>query len=920
LDHSRSSEDLTLPQTVQPPTSPADAKGDTPPPADSPRSAAYWLAQLDSAEKREEGWRKQGDEVLARYMDDRARQGEEKRLNVLWANTDVQKGALFAQLGNPDVRRLFPKPGRDNKIARTAALVIERGLVACVNRYEADCEIEAAVEDHILPGRGVCWLEYDVRVEAVEATGVEAGAGQLVEAQAAAERIVYQTARFCHVDWKDFRHGSGKAWRDVAWVARLMLFTKKEVEERWPDKADRIKTDYVIDEQYLTKERKQGDDFKRAKVWEIWHKPLGIRVHVAEGCDIELDREPDPYRLEGFFPCPKPLYGVKTTSSLTPKPEFLQWKDQSEELDRVNTRIWKLLEKLRYCGVYDASGEDAEALDGIGDLDDGQFKPYKNFRALSEGGGLAQAFQVRDLAPIAATVQSLAQRAVQLIEAIYEITGLSDILRGVSDPQETLGAQELKARSGGTRIDRKRKDVQRFVRELYRMKAELIAEHFERDRLEEMTGIRLPLAADRDRAKAMLQQLEAQQAAQAQALAAQQQAAQQGQQPGQPQQLPAPAMPMAQLAPMDPDELAELKETADAVSWEEISGILRSDDRRNYKIDVETDATSFAETEEEKSQALEFAKVMVELIGASIQAASSVPALLDVSKELIMMVARRFKAGRTIEETLDDAFAQVASQAPQQAQAQPDPMLELRKEELQAKIMAQRAKYVMDEEAAEAKLAAEREQHAMDMELARAKHATAMVAEQTSRRQAENALLAAELEASDPQVRARELDLRATDMEERRKTEAEDRTMRREVETETLKKRSEAKGDAIEGEAFEARRAELEQTVLDGVAAQVQAIAGELTQGMRMLSESQAQVAEALAAIRGEQEETADAMTEIVRHITAPRRVMRDPATGRPAGVETMPNEGDLRELMARLGGPGRPVIRGQDGRVEGIG
>lgn len=909
--------------TVQPPTSAADAKGDNPPPAESPRSAAYWLAQLDSAAKREEGWHKQGDEVIARFMDDRARQGEEKRVNILWANTEVQKGALFAQLGNPDVRRLFPKPGRDNKVARTAALVLERGLVACGNRYEPDCEIEAAVEDHILPGRGVCWLEYDVRLETVETAAVEAGDGQAAEMQATAERIAYQVARFCHVDWKDFRHGSGKAWRDVPWVARLQLFTKKEVEQRWPDKAERVKTDFVIDEQYLTKERKQGDDFKRAKVWEIWHKPLGIRVYVAEGCDIELDREPDPYRLEGFFPCAKPIYGLKTTSSLTPKPEYFQYKDQCDELDRVNTRIWKLLEKLRYCGVYDASGEDAEALDGIGDLDDGQFKPYKNFRALADGGGLAQAFQVRDLAPIAATVQSLAQRAVQLIEAIYEITGLSDILRGVSDPSETLGAQELKARSGGTRIDRKRKDVQRFVRELYRMKAELIAEHFERDRLEEMTGIRMPLAADRDRAKAMLAQIAAQQQAQAQALAAQQQAAQS--QPGQPPQLPAPAaMPMAQMAPMNADELAELQEIADAATWEEISQILRSDDRRNYKIDIETDATSFAETEEEKSQALEFAKVMTELIGASIAAASSVPALLNLSKELIMMVARRFKAGRTIEETLDDTFAQVASQP--QPEAPPDPMLQLRKEELEAKIMAQRAKYVMDQEAAEAKLAAEREQHAMDMELARAKHATAMLTEAASRQQAQNALLAAQLEVSDPHLRAhelqmkdRELGLRATDMEERRKGEAEDRTMRREVETETLRKRSEARGDAIEGEAFEARRGELEETVLAGVAAQVQAIAGQLADGMGMLSQSQAQVAEALAAIRGEQEEMADAVTGIVRHITAPRRVSRDPATGRPIGIETGPNEGDLPTLMTRLGAPGRQVVRGPDGRVEGM-
>lgn len=756
----------------------ADVTDDKPEAADSPRSAAYWLAQLESAGRREEDWHKQGDKVIARYMDDRRGAGTEKRVNILWANTDVQKGALFAQLGNPDVRRLFPKPGRDNKIARTAALVLERALVACNNRYEPENEIENAVEDQLLPARGQCWLEYDATVESVEEEIEQAdpATGEVTMAVKTTERIVYQDARFCHVDWKDFRHGSAKAWKDVPWVARLRLFTKEDVKAKWPEKADQIRCDYVVDEQYLSKERKQGDDFKRAKVWEIWFKPLKIRVHVAEGCEVELDREEDPYRLEGFFPCPKPLYGVKTTSSLTPKPEFLQYQDQADELDRVNTRIWKLLEKLRYCGVYDASGEDGDALEGIGDLDDGQFKPYKNFRALSEGGGLAQAFQVRDLAPIAATVQSLAQRAVQLIEAIYEITGLSDILRGVSDPTETLGAQELKARSGGSRIDRKKDTVQRFVRALYRMKAELIGEHFEREQLEEMTGIRLPLAAERDAAKAQLAAM-AQQAQQMAAMQAQAQAAQQQPpQPGQPPQAPQapqqmPAMP--QMPQLDADQLAELKDIAAAPTWEEVSAILRSDDRRNYKIDVETDATNYAETEEEKSQRLEFVKTMVELIQVAVQAAAASPALLGLSKELIMFAARAFKVGRTLEETLDDTFEQVASQPQQQQAAPADPLLEMRKADLQASIDKKRVDIEGQKELNVLKVEAQR----IDVEAQRAKAETdaqvAAVKQQLELQKQATAALKLQLEEMKMMLGAQD---RRDDAEHKREERAQKRT------------------------------------------------------------------------------------------------------------------------------------------------
>ena len=36
----------------------------------------------------------------------------------------------------------------------------------------------------------------------------------------------------------------------------------------------------------------------------------------------------------------------------------------------------------------------------------------------------------------------------QIIEDIYQIMGLSDIMRGATDPQETLGAQQLKTQYG----------------------------------------------------------------------------------------------------------------------------------------------------------------------------------------------------------------------------------------------------------------------------------------------------------------------------------------------------------------------------------------------------------------------------------------------------------------------------------------
>jgi hypothetical protein len=764
---------------------------DQPPAAKTKHAAAYWFKQLDAADKREEAWRKQGSEIQCRFLDDRKgyKDGDiyERRINILWSNTELQKGSLFANLGNPDVRRAFPKPGRDNKIARTCGLVIERALTACNNRYDPEVQIEDAIEDHLLPGRGICWLEYEATVEAYDEPelapkvskpplvpkGAEQPSPEVSPPPAPpSERIAYQDARFVHVEFKDFRHGSAKRWEDVPWVSREILFTKEDVKRRWPDSADKVKCDYIVEDERTENRGDKDQDFRRAKVKEIWYKPKKIRVYVAEGCDEELSRDEDPYRLEGFFPCPKPLYAVKTASSLMPKSEFLQYKDQADELDRVNTRIWRLLEKLRYCGVYDASGEDGDALEDIGNLEDGQFKPYKNFRALAEGGGLAAAFQVRDLAPIAAAIQSLAQRALELIQAIYEVTGLSDVMRGATDPGETLGAQDLKARFGSQRMQKKQKDVQRFVRSLYKMKAEIIAEHFEREQLEEMTGIRLPRAADRDEAKALLK---ASEQAKAAAQQMQQQASQP--QPGMPNAQPMagiaqPQPPTDPLADVEPDIIQELTEIADACSWEEVSAVLRSDDRRNYKIDVETDATDYQETEEEKKQRIEFVTMMQGLIASAMQAGMSNPGVWQLAKEMTMFAARAFKIGRTLEETIDDTFEQMRKTPPQPPAS--DPLAEMRAADLKAQIENKQASNALDQQAKQQDLAAKKALNDMNQELAAQKHQTAMLLEEIERQKAQNALAALQLEASDPHIRARELALKEKEADWRHDLEVQD--------------------------------------------------------------------------------------------------------------------------------------------------
>jgi hypothetical protein len=69
----------------------------------------------------------------------------------------------------------------------------------------------------------------------------------------------------------------------------------------------------------------------------------------------------------------------------------------------------------------------------------------------------------------------------QVKQTIYEITGISDILRGATNPNETLGAQQIKAQFGSGKLQERQKAVAKFARGLIRIRAEIVAEHYQPD-------------------------------------------------------------------------------------------------------------------------------------------------------------------------------------------------------------------------------------------------------------------------------------------------------------------------------------------------------------------------------------------------------------------------------------------------------
>lgn len=645
--------------------------------------AGPWLAEIQRSIKNDEDWVVAGNDVLDRYID--RRRGEKdayartnKKTNILWANTDVLKAHLCVELGMPDVRRAFTQAGKKTKIAKVAASVLEKALSVQAQAYDVTHEFEDAIEDKLLPGRGVAWVELD---DAEDEDG----------------KLNWFAAKIVYVVWDRFHHGAAQRWTEVPWVAREHLYSKMDLEDNFKEYANDIPLDYEVIEGYSEKkdnENKTDTAYKRAMVYEVWAKDTRQRIFVAEGCDKVLQADDDPYRLQNFFPCAKPLYAVKTSKSLCPSPLYYQYVDQASELDRLTTRANRLIETMKYCGFYGGTGggNDAAAneLPDLSKMDDGQFAPIKNFAAFAGEGGLKDAFMVRDLEPIVAAFNAVQQQRSSLTQTIYEVTGIADIVRGQTNPNETLGAQVLKARFGSSRSSRMQQMVQRFVRDHYRIQSELIAEHYSRDQLQAMTGIVMPTLEEQDQANKAIQEY--------------QQAAQQSQQTGQP------------VPQIDPDSQEELQAILSAIPWEDIKQVLRSNTRRMMLVDVETDDTEFADEEKDKESALEFSKTLLGILQETLPALKEEPILLPLVKETVLFISSKFKAGDAFEDVIEETFASIAKKQAAQAQQPPQPTAEQAKAQqisavTQAKVQEHQADMQLSQQDAQQK----QEIHAVDM-------------------------------------------------------------------------------------------------------------------------------------------------------------------------------------------------------------
>lgn len=474
-----------------------------------------WNAEMVAANKRVKKWHKQGHKINARYQDRRGNtQSDAKgddatyqfRVNLFHSNTKTLRDMIYGNPPKTDVSRRYADANDDQ--ARVASSILERMLSNSIEDSGDDTlsVLGHCLDDRLLPGAGFARVryEYDSEIEKIE--DLTDDEGNVIEEGYETESVTDERAPIEYIHWEDFRWGYARTWAEVPWIGFRTYMTKDKATERFGEKVAK-KLNYknksipAVEERRLTSEE-TADAWDRAEVWEIWDKKAKKVFWFSFGQEKILDEKKDPLGLSGFWPMPEPMLANVTTSLLLPQPDFTIAQDLYNQIDQLETRISIITTAVRVVGVYDSSEPGIKRMLQEGFEND--LIPVEHWAAFAEGGAIDGKVVWMPISEIAEVLSELVKQRSDAMALLYEVTGMSEIMRGANGPdRETAEASSGKRQFASVRVQGLSEDFARFASDLMRLRAEVIGLHFSEETILRQSNILASM--DRDEAPQAVQ-------------------------------------------------------------------------------------------------------------------------------------------------------------------------------------------------------------------------------------------------------------------------------------------------------------------------------------------------------------------------------------------------------------------------------
>lgn len=661
-------------------------------PSIEPESSKAWLNLIEDAEKAFKRYQEICDNIDKKFADlERMASAvtTDREFQLFWANIQVLGPSIYSR---PPVPVVVPRFRNRKPIPRTASELLERATSVEFEQEDIDATMILIRDDLTRLARGCAWIRYEDKQKKGKKH----------------ERVCIE-----HVDRRDWLCAPARKWQEVPWVAKRSWMTPEEMESRF--KGDKWKEAAFEENDRDQKDRGNRDPILKAGVWEIWSKSEDRVVWVTEGVDEVLDSNEPHLTLEGFFPCPRPAYATVQPGSLVPVPDYVYYKDQISEINELTGRISALSEALKLKGFYPGGGEIGDAIEAAMARSDDRaiMVPIANWAAF---GGSGEQIIWLPIDMVAQTVAALVDLRKQLIDDVYQITGLSDIMRGSTNANETLGAQELKSQYGSVRVRDRQNELVRIARDITRIVAEIMAENFSQKTLEEMSQMELPTDAEiKKQFKALEDQAKEITAGVKKQI---EQAQSDPQLMAQAQENPEEAQKaLQQIQQQAQEQLGQLQkqmqELGETVTIDQVMKLLKDQRLRPFVLDIETDSTIAPDENAQKQRASEFITSVGGYMGQAFPLVQAMPQAAPLVADMLKYVASQFRAGRELDTTIDEFAENMKAAA---AQPAPNPEADA----AQATAQAEQQRLQMEQQKAQADMQAKQADAQLKMQQAQA--------------------------------------------------------------------------------------------------------------------------------------------------------------------------------------------------------
>lgn len=597
-----------------------------------------WTRELENSSEKEKDFRKEGEHNLEIYKNNHSHAKE--GYNVFWSNVQTLKPLVFSNLPHPNITRRFLD---NDEISRILSELMERSLSYFHEIGDVSSPFNNARDDFLITGRGLVRVVFDPP-DVIEVKTFKKDQGTGKEEIEVREDLDIDTKkiRIEYVNWKDFRISGEDTWEDVRWIAFRHSMTRDQLIAKFNSKGKNVNLDKSILEDVNNSQDSNHEIFKRAEVWEIWDKTTKRIIFLTIGAEgTILSDEEDAYELRDFFPIAKPLGSDSNPGSLTPIPQYRMYKAQAEELNILDERIRNLIQQVKHTGVYAALAESTN-IESIMNGNDGEVTPLQG---VQPGTKISDLIEFKPILDLVNVITSLRSQKAEILQNIRDITGLSDIVRGTTVASETATAQRLKGDFAISRIQPIQKEFETFIRDVYRLEAELIVEQYTVKELSKITNLKTI-----DRKKIAVEKNKQQDALMQEAM----------------EQIKDINSPegQEQLQQLEEQRRIGFQKTMTEASnalkgyavtpeqLEQLDIVMKDDNLRNFSVDVETDSTVIIDQNQEKADRLEYVQAVSTFFAQATPILQVGGLNKEAFSEMLSFISKPFKVGRNLEEHL----------------------------------------------------------------------------------------------------------------------------------------------------------------------------------------------------------------------------------------------------------------------------